>query len=162
MHVARPQIADRPSDWLNTRLASTRSLRPTACAISETVPTPSTCNTPLSKNPRLPAAATPAMAASPSPATKYRSTSWQIMIVTMPATIGGAMFRMWLTMEPCVRSFISNPSPTRGLGTSERRAQCHLLRRGNAAELRRLPFEQPAIDAARARRQHGVGALLDD
>jgi hypothetical protein len=58
------------------------------------------------RNPALPAAATPATAASPSVATKYRSTSWQIMIVTMPTTMGGAMIRMWLTMEPRVRSFI--------------------------------------------------------
>src|SRR5882757_5960956 len=85
------------------------------------------------------------------------------MIVTMPATIGGAMLRMWLTMEPCVRSFISNPPLARGLGTSEGRVpQCHLLRRRDAAELRRLPLEQPAIDAAGPRRQHRVGALLDD
>jgi hypothetical protein len=49
---------------------------------------------PLIRNPALPAAATPATAASPAPATKYRSTSWQIMMVIMPATIGGAMPRM--------------------------------------------------------------------
>src|SRR6266851_7975188 len=39
---------------------------------------------------------------------------------------------------------------------------CRLLRRRNAAELRRLPFEQPAIDSARAGGERGVGALLDD
>jgi len=29
------------------------------------------------------------------------------MIMMMPAKIGGVIVRMWLTMEPCVRSFIS-------------------------------------------------------
>src|SRR5262249_45747343 len=149
-------------DWLKTRLASARSLRPTACAISATVPTPSTCMNPLMRNPALPAAATPATAASPSPATKYRSTSWQIMMVIMPATIGGAILRMWLTIEPCVRSFIVKihfPAP----GQREFRPSTtrhNSLRRRD--ELRGLPLEQAAIGAAGAHRQRFVGALLDD
>src|SRR5262245_1741113 len=160
--VNRPHSTDSTTDWLKTRLASARSLRPTACAISETVPTPSTCMNPLIRNPALPAAATPATAASPVLATKYRSTSWQIMMVIMPATIGGAMPKMWLTMEPCVRSFIvkihfsargcqdNRPSTTRHKSLSRR------------DELGGLQLEQAAIDAARARRERSVGALLDD
>jgi hypothetical protein len=49
------------------------SLRPTACEISATVPTPSTWVRANTMNMTLPAAPTPAMAASPKPATKYRS-----------------------------------------------------------------------------------------
>src|SRR5258708_7178221 len=146
MHVARPQIADRPSDWLNTRLASARSLRPTACAISATVPTLNTCISALMRNPALPAAATPATAASPRPETKYRSISPQSIIMIMPAKIGGAMVRMWLTMEPCVRSFMPVPSP----------------RRRDRCEFGRLPLEQPAIESARTNRERGMAALLDD
>ncbi|MGY4285903.1 hypothetical protein ACVWXO_005123 [Bradyrhizobium sp. LM2.7] len=63
----------------------------------------------LTRKPALPAAATPATAASPNPETKYRSTSWQIMIVTMPTMIGGAMARMCFAMEPFVRSFMPVP-----------------------------------------------------
>ncbi|MHC2267471.1 hypothetical protein ACVILJ_002854 [Bradyrhizobium diazoefficiens] len=105
--VSTPNSTDSAIAWLKIRLASGRSLRPTACAISATVPTPSTCISALMRKPALPAAATPATAASPSPDTKYKSTSWQIMIVTMPTMIGGAMARMCRTMEPFVRSFIS-------------------------------------------------------
>jgi hypothetical protein len=49
-------------------------LRPTACEISATVPTPSTWVSARMMNMTLPAALTPATAASPRRATKYRST----------------------------------------------------------------------------------------
>src|SRR4051794_5399853 len=117
---------------------------------------------PLMRNPALPAAATPATAASPSPATKYKSTSWQIMIVTMPATIGGAMLRMWLTMEPCVRSFISQIHFRRvAARTFVRQPRAKISFRGRD-EFGHLPLEKAAIDAARPRRQRGMRALLDD
>src|ERR1700704_737006 len=59
------------------------------------------------RKPVFPAAATPAIAASPRPETKYKSISWQSVIMIMPAKICGAMVEIWLKIEPCVRSFIS-------------------------------------------------------
>src|SRR5438046_226011 len=160
--VNRPNSTDSAIAWLKIKLASGRSLRPTACAISATVPTPSTCISALMRNPALPAAATPATAASPALATKYRSTSWQIMIVIMPATIGGAMLRMWLTMEPCVRSFIAKIHFGRvAVRTSARQPRAINSFRSRD-ELGRLSLEQAPIDAARARGERGVRALLDD
>ena len=60
--------------WLKVEFASAWSLRPTACDISVTVPTPSTCVNASTMNMTLPAAPTPASAASPKRATKYKST----------------------------------------------------------------------------------------
>src|SRR5436190_10165930 len=117
---------------------------------------------PLMRNPALPAAATPATAASLTSATKYRSTSWQIMMVIMPATIGGAMVRMWLTIEPRVRSFIS-PKSISGAwlaGYPPSATPHNSFRRRD--ELRGLPLEQAAIDATGARRQRSMRALLND
>src|SRR5262249_1933237 len=85
------------------------------------------------------------------------------MIVIMPTTIGGAMVRMWLTMEPRVRSFMSFHFRRRGLRTSVRQPRAisspHCCTR---SELDHLTFEQAAIEAACPRRQRLVGALLDD
>src|SRR5262245_36925211 len=83
------------------------------------------------------------------------------MIVIMPTTIGGAMIRMWLTMEPRVRSFISTP-PERGRRTFARRPRTISLRRRDLAELGRLPLEQRAVDAVRPHGERLVRALLDD
>src|SRR5437868_5669732 len=160
--VNSPNSTDRTTAWLNTRLASSRSLRPTACATSATVPTPSTCIKALTRKPALPAAATPAIAASPSPDTKYRSTSWHIMIVIMPTTIGGAMLRMWLTMEPRVRSFMSfHPLAARRRDFRPVAAR-HSFRCCDTSELHHLALEQAAIDAAGLAREPGMRALLDD
>ncbi len=68
--VARASTIERPTDWLKTWFASARSLRPTACDTSVTVPTPSICVSANTRNITLPAALTPASAASPRPATK--------------------------------------------------------------------------------------------
>ena len=54
----------------------------------------------------VPAALTPATDASPSPATKYRSTRKYSVWNTMPAAIGAAMARMFREIESWVRSFM--------------------------------------------------------
>ncbi len=73
MSVATVQKPASDIDWLKTRSASAGSLRPTACETSAIAPTPSVCVTAITTNIAMPAAPTPASAASPSCATKYRS-----------------------------------------------------------------------------------------
>jgi len=68
--VTAAQSAPMSTAWLNTWFASARFLRPTACDTIATVPTPSICDRKNVMNMKLPAALTPAIAASPSFETK--------------------------------------------------------------------------------------------
>ena len=69
-----PTTSDSTCDWLKTRRAASRSLRPVACAISAVVPTPSICVSASTKNIRLPDRLTAATAVLPSMPTNFRST----------------------------------------------------------------------------------------
>jgi hypothetical protein len=70
-----PTSIDSSIDWLNTLLALCGCCAPTACETMATVPTLRTMVSASTTNQMLPAAPTPAMAASPSRETKYRSTT---------------------------------------------------------------------------------------
>src|SRR5512140_2431410 len=83
------------------------------------------------------------------------------MIEIMPAMIGGDICRMWLTMEPRVRSFISFHFRRRGDGAFVPLPRAS-FRCCDASELHDLTLEQAAIDSPGLAREHGMGALLDD
>ena len=97
---------DISSDWLNTLLATSRCCAPTACETSATVPTLRICVSASTTNQTLPAAPTPAIAASPSFETKYRSTKKYIVCTRMPMAIWKAIDAMWPGIGPDVRSFM--------------------------------------------------------
>ncbi len=61
-------------------------------------------------NMTLPAAPTPAIAAGPNPATKYRSMRKYSVWKNIPAAIGTAICTMFLAIEPSVKSFTLPPS----------------------------------------------------
>ncbi len=68
--VSSVQASAMTVAWLKTWFASAWSFRPTAWDTMATVPTPSICERKNVTNMRLPAALTPAIAASPSRETK--------------------------------------------------------------------------------------------